>query len=80
MFITHLMCWFIDLMYVLCVSVTPGRPGKDAWSPRVAIFSCEAPCGCCESNPRPLQEQQVLLTAEPSLQPLDGYCYMEVEQ
>lgn len=27
-------------------------------------------CGCWESNPGSLKEQQVLLTAEPSLQPL----------
>jgi hypothetical protein len=30
---------------------------------------CELVCGCWESNPRLLEEQQVLLTAEPSLQP-----------
>jgi hypothetical protein len=28
----------------------------------------EPPCGCWESNPGPLEEQPVLLTAEPSLQ------------
>lgn len=28
---------------------------------------CEPPCGCLEENPDPLQEQQVLLTSEPSL-------------
>ena len=31
---------------------------------------CEVPCGCWELNPGSLQEQPVLLTAEPSLQPL----------
>jgi hypothetical protein len=31
---------------------------------------CEPPCGCWELNPGPLEEQSVLLTAEPSLQPL----------
>lgn len=31
---------------------------------------CEPPCGFWEQNPGPLQEQQVLLNAEPSLQPL----------
>jgi hypothetical protein len=30
---------------------------------------CEPPCGCWELNSRPLDEQSVLLTAEPSLQP-----------
>jgi len=30
---------------------------------------CEPPCGCWELNSRPLEEQSVLLTTEPSLQP-----------
>jgi hypothetical protein len=30
---------------------------------------CEAPCGCWELNSEPLEEQTVLLTAEPSFQP-----------
>ena len=29
---------------------------------------CELPCGCWELNPGPLEDQPVLLTAEPSLQ------------
>jgi hypothetical protein len=31
---------------------------------------CEPPCGCWELNSGPLEEQSVLLTAEPSFQPL----------
>ena len=31
--------------------------------------SCELPYGCWELNPGPLEEQSVLLTTEPSLQP-----------
>ena len=31
---------------------------------------CEPPCGCWELNSGPLEEQAVLLTAEPSHQPL----------
>ena len=31
---------------------------------------CEPPCACWESNLGPVEEQPVLLTAEPSLQPL----------
>ncbi|KAL6074356.1 hypothetical protein STEG23_012106, partial [Scotinomys teguina] len=31
--------------------------------------SCELPCGFWDLNPGPLEEQPVLLTAEPSLQP-----------
>ena len=30
---------------------------------------CEPPCGCLELNSGPLEEQSVLLTAEPSRQP-----------
>jgi hypothetical protein len=30
---------------------------------------CEPPCGCWEFNSGPVEEQSVLLTAEPSLQP-----------
>ena len=30
---------------------------------------CEPPCGCWELNSGPLEEQSVLLTADPSLQP-----------
>ena len=32
--------------------------------------SCKPPCGCWELNPGPLEEQSVLSTTEPSLQPL----------
>jgi hypothetical protein len=30
---------------------------------------CEPPCGCWDSNSEPSEEQSVLLTAKPSLQP-----------
>jgi hypothetical protein len=36
------------------------------------IDGCEPPCGCWELNSGPLEEQSVLLTAEPSLQPSHG--------
>lgn len=39
------------------------------WDPPELIDSCERPCGCWESNLGPLEEQQLLLTAKPSLQP-----------
>jgi hypothetical protein len=31
---------------------------------------CEPPCGCWDLNSGPSEEQSVLLTTEPSLQPL----------
>jgi hypothetical protein len=36
----------------------------------VATMVCEPPCGCWELNSGPLEEQLVLLTTKPSLQPL----------
>jgi hypothetical protein len=30
---------------------------------------CEPPCGCWDLNSEPLEEQSVLLTTQPSLQP-----------
>ena len=36
----------------------------------------EPPCGCWELNSRPLEEQTVLLTSEPSLQPLGPDSYL----
>ena len=37
---------------------------------------CELPCGCWELNSGPLEEQSVLLTAEPLLQP--PKCFLRV--
>lgn len=34
---------------------------------------CEPPCGCCELNRDPLQEQLVLLTPEPYLYALKKF-------
>jgi hypothetical protein len=36
----------------------------------IRSHGCEPPCGCWDLNSGPLEEQSVLLTAEPSLQPL----------
>jgi hypothetical protein len=38
---------------------------------------CEPPCGYWGSNPDPLQEQSVLVTAEPSLQPPTQSCLIQ---
>ena len=41
---------------------------EDAGSPGIETTDVrEPPCGCWKSNPGPLQEQQMFLTAEPSL-------------
>jgi hypothetical protein len=39
------------------------------------VDGCEPPCGCWELNSDPLEEQSVLLTFEPSLQPIIFYFY-----
>jgi hypothetical protein len=47
----------------------PQRSEEVTGHPRNGVMhGCELPCGCCKRNLGPLQEQQVLLTAEPSLQ------------
>ena len=33
------------------------------------IDGCEPPCDCCKLNVEPLEEQSMLLSSEPSLQP-----------
>ena len=38
-------------------------------APDLIIGGYEPPCGCWELNSGPLEEQPVLLTSEPSLQP-----------
>jgi hypothetical protein len=45
--------------------------GEAVDSPGTGVtHGLEPPCGCWELNLGPLQEQPVLLTTEPSLQPL----------
>lgn len=46
------------------------RSEKSIRSPGTGVTDgCEPPCGCCESNLCPLEEQQMLLTPKPALQP-----------
>ena len=67
------LCFFLDIYICVCVCVcvcvlpacilhTMCMPGAHAED--------EPPCGCWELNLGPLQEQQMLLTAELTLQPL----------
>lgn len=62
----HLIYYLINLLIcILCTLVfkVVRFPGN-----RIAN-SCEVPCGCWVLNPGPLEEQPVVLTTEPSLQP-----------
>ena len=57
------MCMVFYLHICLCEGVDyPGTAVTD---------SCQLPCGCQELSAGPLQEQSVLLTAAPSLFPLN---------
>ena len=48
-------------------------------SPDPIIDGCEPLCSCWEMNSRPLEEQAVLLTAEPSLQSTHlVFCFAEI--
>ena len=50
-------------MSVLLLSSSTPEEGTDLTD------GCEPPCGCWDLNSGPLEEQLVLLTTEPSLQP-----------
>ena len=69
----------IDFMYICVLSVCmseqhlcpwcPWNPEEGVQLPRTGVTDgCELLCGCWETNPGPLQEQPLFLTAEPSLQ------------
>lgn len=55
-------------MYVYCVSGTSGGQRR-ALDGTGVTEGCEPPRECWESNPGLLQEQQMLLMAEPTLWP-----------
>ena len=44
-------------------------------APDLITDGCELPCGFWELNSRSLEEQAMLLTSEPSLQPLHFFLY-----
>jgi hypothetical protein len=58
-------------MFVPCLK----RP-EDVRSPGTRD-SCEPLCGCWETNPGPLEEKQVFLITEPSLQ-IDLLCFADM--
>jgi hypothetical protein len=61
--------YFIYLMYMSILQLssdTPEDPITDGSEP---------PCSCWDLNSGPLEEQSVLLTTEPSLQPNNGFFF-----
>jgi hypothetical protein len=58
---------YLFIMYMSILSLSSDTHQKRASDP--VTDGCEPPCGCWELDSGPLEEQSVLLTAEPSLQP-----------
>lgn len=57
-------CMSVDHMHARCSHkphVGNGFPGT------TVTYSCEPPCVCWNPNPGPLEEEHVLLTAEPTI-------------
>lgn len=62
--------WF--WVFCLCVCLVPIKTKRDIWLPGAGVIDgCEPPFSCWKSNHRPLEEQHVLWTAEPSLFAMD---------
>ncbi|CAO2614112.1 hypothetical protein LEMLEM_LOCUS16408 [Lemmus lemmus] len=60
----------IGLFIYYVYNVLPAcMPSGQKRTPDLITDGCEPPYGCCELNSGPLEEQPVLLTSEPSLQP-----------
>ena len=59
---------FMYILYMNVLSLSPDTPEEGIWSHYRWLWA--SPCGCWELNSGPLEEQSVLLTIEPSLQPL----------
>jgi hypothetical protein len=56
-------------MYLSTPLLYSDTPEEGIRSHALTTDGCEPPYGCWELNSEPLEEQSVLLTAEPSLQP-----------
>jgi hypothetical protein len=68
MYLGILESFFKLYLFMSALSVCTPACQKMASDP--IIDGCVLPCGCWEQNSRPPEEQQVLLTAKQSLQPL----------
>lgn len=63
---------FQTFIYYLYSVVSAYMSARQKTASELFIDSYEPPCGCWELNSGPPEEQSVLLTAEPSLQPSSG--------
>jgi hypothetical protein len=59
-------------MYVSTLKLSPDNTNQKRASDPFTD-GCEPPCVCCDLNSGPLGKQSVLLTAEPSLQPMCSF-------
>lgn len=56
-------------VYYMCAALCLWKPEEYFGFPATRVIDgCETPCGHCELNPSPLQEQQGLLSTEPTFQ------------
>ena len=60
---------FILKSYYVYIVLPECLPAGQKRAPDPITYGCKSPCGCWEWNSGPLEEQPVLLTSEPSLQP-----------
>jgi hypothetical protein len=63
LFLDFISLFYIYDEYTSCLQTLQKRASN------LIMGSHEPPCGCWDLNSEPLEEQSVLLTAEPSLQP-----------
>jgi hypothetical protein len=63
----------IYLLYVSTLLLFSDTPEEGTRSHDLLSGGCEPPCGCWDLNSGSSEEQSVLLTAEPSLQPIHTY-------
>jgi hypothetical protein len=61
--------FFLRLIYLLYVSTLLLSSDTPERASDLIVDGCEPPCGCWNLNSWPLEEQSVLLPAEPSHQP-----------
>lgn len=66
---TSCVCVFYVSVYALCACLVPMEAERKVLDFLILSYSSESLCGCWDLNSSPLQEQPMLLTAEPSLQP-----------
>jgi len=67
-------------LFILCLRVHYYSQTHQKRASDPITDGCEPPCGCWELNSGPLEEQSMLLTTEPSLQPLNAVLYKKKNQ